>query len=62
MDFFFVPNLIVAELLIRCGSNPLNPALRRMSTVMLYAAAGLVALATLLFSRFYWIPHILARL
>ncbi|MDO9713770.1 DUF2306 domain-containing protein [Paracraurococcus lichenis] len=62
MDFlFFVPNLIVAELLIRRGDSPLALALRRMGSVALYAAAGLVTLATFLFGRFYWIPHILAR-
>jgi len=62
MDFFFfVPNLLVAELLIRRGQGPLAPALRRAGTATLYAAAGVVALATFLFGRFYWIPHILAR-
>jgi Predicted membrane protein (DUF2306) len=62
MDFFFfVPNLIAAEMLIRRGQSPPAPALRRAGTVTLYAAAGIVALATFLFGHFYWIPHILAR-
>lgn len=62
MDFFFfVPNLIVAEWLIRRGQSPLAPALPWAGMAMLYATAGLLALATFLFGRFYWIPHILAR-
>ena len=45
------------------GGTPLlpAPALRRAGAVTLYAAAGVVALATFLFGHFYWIPHILAR-
>ena len=59
--FAFVPNLIAAEMLIRRAQSPPAPALRRAGTVTLYAAAGVVALATFLFGHFYWIPHILAR-
>ncbi|MFL5333733.1 MAG: DUF2306 domain-containing protein [Geminicoccaceae bacterium] len=63
MDFFFfVPNLVVAELLIRSGRPAVAPVMRWAGIASLYAAAGFIALATFLFGRSYWIPHILARL
>jgi hypothetical protein len=63
MDFFFfVPNLIVAELLIRSDRAGVPGPLRNAGIASSYAAAGFIALATFLFARSYWIPHILARL
>ncbi|EDT05071.1 DUF2306 domain-containing protein [Burkholderia ambifaria] len=58
MDFFFyVPNLIIAEAIIRWP----NTEARRGVRVALYIAAPLLAVATFLFAKSYWIPHVVAR-
>jgi len=60
--FFYVPNLIVAEILIRADHALIAVPVRRAGIASLYAAAGFITLATVLFARAYWIPHILARI
>jgi hypothetical protein len=63
MDFFFfVPNLVIAEVLIRVDHRDVKPFARRAGIGSLYTAAGFIGLATILFGKSYWIPHILARL
>jgi Predicted membrane protein (DUF2306) len=63
MDFFFfVPNLVIAEVLIRVDHREVQPFVRKAGIASLYTAAGFIGLATILFGKSYWIPHILARL
>jgi Predicted membrane protein (DUF2306) len=62
MDFFFVPNLIIAEAIIRARRKG-TPALPRGRTLhaTLIVATGLLVVATVIFTRSYWGPHIVAR-
>jgi hypothetical protein len=60
--FFFVPNLIVAELFIRARKSNAPPALRAGGALVLAAAAVLVALATWTFTTKFWGPSILDRI
>jgi hypothetical protein len=63
MDFFFyVPNLLVAELFVRARGNRAGAGLRTTATVALGAATGFVLLATYFFTRYEWAPAIAARL
>lgn len=64
MDFFFyVPNLIVAEMIVRRESPARARKVRPGSLPLVLGIATLaVAVATFLFSRSYWVPHIVARL
>ncbi|MWA35851.1 DUF2306 domain-containing protein [Burkholderia pseudomallei] len=59
MDFFFyVPNLIIAEIFIRWS----DLGSKRIVRLTLHVAAALLLVSTFLFARSYWIPHIIARL
>ncbi|MFX1738770.1 DUF2306 domain-containing protein [Paraburkholderia sp. A1RI_3L] len=60
--FFYVPNLAVAEALIRAGNTPPSGRMRRVLTPLVIVAAALIALATWLFTASYWAPHIVARI
>jgi hypothetical protein len=63
MDFFFyVPNLAVAELLIRARTDVASPATRSAASVVLVVAASFLILATYFFTRYVWGPAIVARL
>jgi hypothetical protein len=64
MDFFFyIPNLIVAEAVIRARQRGDSRTSRfRKVPHVLGIAAVLVAVATFLFTRSYWAPHIAERL
>lgn len=65
MDFFFyVPNLLVAEWIIRARSGVESNArfYRMLLPVALAVGAVLIAVATFLFTRSYWAPHIVERL
>jgi uncharacterized membrane protein len=63
MDFFFVPNLIVAEAIIRArrkGTLFLTPG--RTRDAALIVTTTVLVTATVIFTRSYWGPHIVARL
>jgi hypothetical protein len=57
--FFYIPNLAIAEIVIR-GSQS-SPRLRRTRRVVTAAATVLVVTSTYLFTTAYWWPHIMAR-
>jgi hypothetical protein len=56
--FFYVPNLVIAELVIRAGQRPWRRALRTVTAVALVAAALLVGAATFFFTKLGWGPGI----
>ena len=56
---FYVPNLVIAELVIRARRAPAHPALRAAAVVAMLAATGLVGIGTYYFIRYYWGPAIL---
>lgn len=60
--FFYIPNLVVAELFIPARRHPGHPALQAVSAAVLLTAAGFVALATSYFVAHYWWPGIVSRL
>ncbi len=63
MDFFFyVPNLVVADLLVAAPLRRVPDPVRWAATMSICLVAGFTAIATVLFARSYWIPHIVARL
>ena len=64
MDFFFyLPNLAVAEWFIRRKPGGTTAALRRhLGTAGIVVLVLFVGLATWLFARAYWLPHIGRRL
>lgn len=60
MDFFFyLPNLLVAELFIRRQSLPDRPALKWLATSGMLIATAFLMLATYFFTLHYWGPAIL---
>jgi len=59
--FFYVPNLLVVEALIRAPRASLSPGVRWMATAAFTAATLFLVLGTYFFTRFYWGPAILAR-
>ena len=65
--FFYLPNLLLVELLLRSAHGAGQRGARltvsvRLATAALFAAAtGLVLLGTYYFTRFYWGPAILQR-
>jgi hypothetical protein len=59
--FFYVPNLLIAELFIRARKEQAAPMIRVGSAVALAATAALVAYSTYLFTIYAWGPPILAR-
>jgi Predicted membrane protein (DUF2306) len=62
MDFFFyLPNLLVAELFIRARRRPASPAVRGTASVALWVATGFLLLATYFFTRYQWGPAIATR-
>jgi hypothetical protein len=62
MDFFFyVPNLIVAEMLIRVRQSGGRMPGAGMLRVALIVATCMLVISTALFTRSYWGPHIVAR-
>src|SRR5262249_30986799 len=62
MDFFFwVPNLLVAEVFIRAHRTTVPPALAIAAAIVLAGAASFLLLGTYYFIRFFWGPAILHR-
>lgn len=60
--FFYVPNLLVAEALIRSSRTSMSPAARWMTTAAFAGATAFLLLGTYYFTKFYWGPAILARI
>jgi len=56
--FFYVPNLVVAELFLRARSAFARPGVRVTATVVLNLATIVVAVGSYYFIRFYWGPGI----
>jgi hypothetical protein len=59
--FFYVPNLLVVEALIRANHVSLSVAARWTATVTFAAATLFLVIGTYYFTAFYWGPAILAR-
>lgn len=57
--FFYLPNLLVAELFIRAERMPYNFGLRSLASIVLSAASLLIMVGTYYFARYYWGPAIL---
>lgn len=63
MDFFFfIPNLIVVEILIRAPRLATSPAAKFSAAAVFAVATGFLLLGTYYFTKFYWGPAILARI
>ncbi|MFV3127436.1 DUF2306 domain-containing protein [Niveispirillum sp. KHB5.9] len=60
--FFYLPNLVVAEMFIRARGATAPGFVRVGAAAVLLVATGFVALGTFYFTKFYWGPPILARL
>jgi hypothetical protein len=60
--FFYIPNLIVAEMFIRSRRGPSHPAIRISAAVAVNLATCVVLLATYYFGRSYWGPGIVSGL
>jgi len=57
--FFFIPNLLVAEIFIRSGNLKKFPLLNLFSTVLLLLMTTFLLLGTYYFTKLYWGPAIL---
>jgi hypothetical protein len=60
--FFYVPNLLVVEALIRLPRASLSTTARWAATVAFGCATLFLLLGTYFFTKFYWGPAILARI
>jgi hypothetical protein len=60
--FFYVPNLLVAELFIRWRRLALSPSARITLAALLTGASGFIVVGTYYFTRYHWGPAILKRL
>ena len=60
--FFYLPNLVVAELFIRGAQRRKAPALRGLAAASLGLATALLVIGTYFFTRYYWAPGIARRL
>lgn len=58
--FFYIPNLIVAELFIRARRKPASMVLNLLAVLGLVVAIGLTALGTYYFTLYYWWPGIMS--
>ena len=57
--FFYLPNLVLAELFLRSRETRVHPVLRLSTGVVLNAATAFVVVGTYYFLRYYWGPSIL---
>jgi hypothetical protein len=57
--FFYIPNLIVAELFLRARRTRAHPILSALGALVLVAATGFVSLGTYYFTLYYWGPGII---
>jgi predicted membrane protein DUF2306 len=60
--FFYVPNLLVVEALIRAPRAAMSKGLRWTAAVAFSCATAFLVLGTYFFTKFYWGPAILARI
>ena len=60
--FFYVPNLLVAELFIRWPQLAMPRAARITLAALLVGASGFILIGTYYFTRYQWGPAILERL
>lgn len=60
--FFYVPNLLVAELLIRYRDYRASIRFRRLATMLIWIMTGFLVLGTYYFTRLYWGPAIIKLL
>jgi predicted membrane protein DUF2306 len=60
--FFYVPNLLVVEALIRAPRAAMSNGLRWTAAVAFSCATAFLVLGTYFFTKFYWGPAILARI
>lgn len=56
--FFYVPNLIIVEFMIRSRGKPDNRGLQLTTSVVMIAASGILIFATYTFARVAWLPAI----
>lgn len=57
--FFYLPNLLVAEIFIRNRQYKISPIINVLSTVLLLCMTGFLLLGTYYFTKFYWGPAII---
>jgi hypothetical protein len=57
--FFYIPNLVIVELMIRARNRTASDTLRMASTVAALAACGILLLATWTFATVAWLPAIM---
>lgn len=63
MDFFFyVPNIVVAELFVRAGNRHASDGMRLTASAVLGVATAFLVLATYFFTRYEWAPAIINRI
>jgi len=60
--FFYIPNLLVAEVFIRTRQMHIRPAMRSTAVLLVSATTIFVAVGTYYFTVYHWGPRILARL
>ena len=60
--FFYIPNLLVVEALIRAPRSSMSTTAQWTITVAFAGATSFLVLGTYFFTRFYWGPAILARI
>ncbi len=61
MDFFFyLPGLLITEILIRRKSQDLSTGVKGLLSGLLLTATGFIAIGTYYFTLYYWGPGILA--
>jgi hypothetical protein len=60
--FFYVPNLVVAELFIRGRRNEAGPVARAITSTGMLLATAMLVVGTYFFTRHYWGPAIIAVL
>ncbi len=58
--FFYIPNLLIAELFIRDFKYKSHPALTLISTLVLLFMTGFLLIGTYYFTKFYWGPAIVS--
>lgn len=56
--FFYIPNLLVAEIFIRAKQYKSNPLLKLSASFVLLFATGFLSLGTYYFTLYYWGPAI----
>lgn len=56
--FFYIPNLLIAEIYLRGASRQAAPAAKFAGAAVMVVAAGLLVLATYFFATKYWWPAI----